>query len=308
MDLVALADFNLVAAHGGFSRAARASGQPKATLSRRVAALEASLGVRLVERGARSLRLTEAGRSLRARTEGALREIAEAGADAAAGTLEPRGLLRVSAPVQIATVALGQVASRFVATHPDVQVEIVAEDRMVDAVAEGFDVVIRVNPAFDRHLVGRRIVEDEVLVVAVPTLAMPGGEDVSARAVVLGPVRGASQWRFKRDGRTRRLTPEVALGLSSLAMVRRAALAGAGVATLPRSMVAADIAAGRLACWGVVDQPSVAIWALHPSRRLVSPKVAAFMRCLAGRVPGPDPPGRLGASVTVFLVGRGRTA
>ena len=284
MDLAALADFNLVAAHGGFSAAARASGRPKATLARRVGELEAELGVRLVERGTRSLRLTEAGRALWARTDGALREIAEAGADAAAGSGAPRGLLRVSAPVQLAAVALGQVAARYVAAYPAVRLEIVAEDRLVDAVTEGFDVVIRVNPAHDERLVGRQLVEDELLVVAAPSVALPDGR--SAQAVVLGAVRSAPLWRFVRDGQALTLTPTVVLGLSSLAMVRHAALAGAGAATLPRSVVAADLAAGRLACWGVLDHPAVAIWALHPSRRLVSPKVTAFMRCLADAFPG----------------------
>ena len=282
MDLAALADFNLVAAHGGFSAAARASGRPKATLARRVGELEAELGVRLVERGARSLRLTEAGRALWARTDGALREISDAGADAAAGGGAPRGLLRVSAPVQIAAVALGQVAARYVAAYPAVQLEIVAEDRLVDAVAEGFDVVIRVNPAPDERLVGRQLVEDELLVVAAPSVAVPGSRDAKVRAVD----RAAPPWRFVRHGRSRVLTPAVVLGLSSLAMLRHAALAGAGAATLPRSIIAADLAAGRLNCWGVADQPAVAIWALHPSRRLVSPKVVAFMRCLADPFPG----------------------
>ena len=286
VDLVALSDFNLGAAHGGFSRAARASGRPKATLSRRVAELEASVGVRLVERGARSLRLGEAGRALWARTEGALREIAEAGADASAGNGEPRGLLRVSAPVQIATVAPGQAAARYVAAYPEVHLEIVAEDRLVDAVEEGFNVVIRVNRAPDQQLVGRQFVEDELLVVAAPSVAVSDGRNASARAVALGAVRATPPWRFMRHGQTRVLTPAIVLGLSSLAIVRQVTLAGAGVATLPRSMVAADIVAGRLACWGVMDQPAVATWALHPSRRLVSPKVVAFMRCLADAFPG----------------------
>ena len=80
MDLEALSDFNLVATHGGFGRAARVTGRSKATLSRHVAELELSLGVRLIERGSLSLRLTDEGRALRDRTDGLLSEIAEAGA------------------------------------------------------------------------------------------------------------------------------------------------------------------------------------------------------------------------------------
>ena len=100
MDLHDLADFNLVAAHGGFGKASRASDRPKATLSRRVRNLEEGLGVRLLERGAHSLRLTQEGKTLFGRTEGLLAEIAEIGAEIGEGRAKPRGRLRVSAPVR----------------------------------------------------------------------------------------------------------------------------------------------------------------------------------------------------------------
>src|SRR3954469_24498905 len=99
MDLPALADFNLVATHGGFGRASRSSGRPKATLSRKVSELEAALGVRLIDRGSRTLRLTHEGRALHDRTQGPLAEISEAELSVAAGTAVPRGKLRVSAPI-----------------------------------------------------------------------------------------------------------------------------------------------------------------------------------------------------------------
>src|SRR5690349_3989127 len=99
MDLQALSDFDLVAAHGGFGRAARVSGRSKATLSRRVAELEQDLGVRLIERGSQSLRLTDEGRGLHERTRGLLSEIAEAGEAVVLGASMPKGRLRVSAPL-----------------------------------------------------------------------------------------------------------------------------------------------------------------------------------------------------------------
>ena len=96
MDLLALADFTLVARHGGFGRAARASGRPKATLSRRVAELEASLDLRLFERGARTLKLTEEGRALFERTGQLLTELEETTTAIASGGHSPRGRLRIS--------------------------------------------------------------------------------------------------------------------------------------------------------------------------------------------------------------------
>ena len=287
MDLLALADFNLVATHGGFGKASRASGRPKATLSRRVMELEEALGVRLLDRGSRSLKLTEQGHSLFARTKGLLRDIADAGAAVSAGQDHPRGPLRISAPVLLAHVALGRFAAGFASSHPDVRLEITAEDRLVDPVEEGYDVVIRVNPAPDDRLVGRCFLRDELVVVAPASADRPPvtGDQPPVRAVVLSSAAQNPVWRISDGKRTESLRPDPVLRLSSLLMVRDAVLAGAGAGLLPRFMVADDIEAGRLACWGTVEDRPVAIWALHPSRRLVSGKVAAFLRCLAEAFP-----------------------
>lgn len=283
MDLEALTSFNLVAAQGGFSRAARFSGRPKATLSRRVAELERSLGVRLIDRGTHTLRLTEEGRALHVRTEGLLAEIVEAGEAVVLGASVPRGRLRVSAPVVFAHVALGRIGARFALAYPDVQLEIVAEDRAVDPVEDGFDLVIRVDPAPDERLVGRRFLTDERMIVAASNLPRPtveGAEpgEIPVGAVVLAGMPPSRVWRMRSaDGRTLTLKPQPVLRLSSLLMARDAALAGAGVALLPKLLVADDVAAGRLALWGAEDAPPVEIWALQSSRRLVGAKVRAFL-------------------------------
>jgi DNA-binding transcriptional LysR family regulator len=205
MDLQALSDFNLVAAHGGFGRASRVSGRSKATLSRRVAELERSLGVRLIERGSRSLRLTEEGRALHERTTGPLSEISEAGEAVALGASTPRGRLRVSAPVVIAHVAFGRIGARFALAYPEVQLEIVAEDRRVDLVEDGYDLVIRVDPSPDDRLVGRRFLNDERLIVAHPDLPRPEGcppdrdSPSSVRAVLLSTTPPDATWRLRSD-------------------------------------------------------------------------------------------------------------
>jgi DNA-binding transcriptional LysR family regulator len=279
MDLSALADFNLVAGHGGFGRASRASGRPKATLSRRVMELEESLGVRLFERGARALRLTEEGEALHARTEGPLSEIDEAGAAIGAG-LAPRGRLRVSAPVLFSHIALGRIAAGFSAAFPAVRLEVTAEDRMVDPVEDGYDLVVRINPRADEALVGRCFLKDRILVVAPPGLDRPAPGD-RVPAVTLLKASADEDWPLD-DGSV--LQPEPILRLSSLLMVRDAVCAGAGAARLPRSLVGPDLAAGRLVAWGATDRP-VALWVLHSSRRLVSRKVAAFVQFLCDAFP-----------------------
>jgi DNA-binding transcriptional LysR family regulator len=290
MDLQALSDFNLVAAHGGFGRASRVSGRSKATLSRRVAELEQSLGVRLIDRGSQSLRLTDEGRALHARTDGPLSEIAEAGEAVALGAATPRGRLRVSAPVVIAHVAFGRIAARFALAYPEVQLEIVAEDRKVDPVEDGYDLVIRVDPSPDESLVGRRFLNDERLVVAHPDLQRPapsadGLADIPVKAVLLTNSPADLVWRMlASQGAEQRLRPEPALRLSSLLMVHDAVRAGAGAALLPKLLVADDIAAGRLAYWGNVG-PAVELWALQSSRRLVGAKVRAFLDVVENAFP-----------------------
>ena len=185
MDLLALADFTLVARHGGFGRAARASGRPKATLSRRVAELEASLDIRLIERGARALKLTEEGRALFERTGALLTELDETVAAIASGGDKPRGRLRISAPVLFSQTAMGRLAAQFSRRYPEVRLDVTTDDRAVDMVEEGYDLVIRVNPDPDESLVGRIFLRDQLVIVASPGLMRPASDAVGP-AVVRG--------------------------------------------------------------------------------------------------------------------------
>lgn len=283
MDLLALADFTLVARHGGFGRAARAAERPKATLSRRVGELEASLGVRLFERGSHTLKLTEEGRALYARTESLLTELDEATTAVASGGDIPRGRLRVSAPMLFSQMALGKIAAQFVLRHPQVQLEITTEDRAVDMVEEGYDLVIRVNPKVDERLVGRVLLRDRLVVVAHPELKLPAGNE-AVRAVVR-PANDTSGWELVTPRGERHVSITPVLKLASLVMIRDAARAGVDASLLPYSLVAADLQAGRLVAWGDAKAPSIEIWALYPSRRLLSARVSAFLEELKQAFP-----------------------
>jgi DNA-binding transcriptional LysR family regulator len=284
MDLLALADFNLVARHGGFGRAARATGRPKATLSRRVAELEADLGLRLLERGARLLKLTQEGRALFERTGALLAEIDETAAALAAGADRPRGRLRISAPLLFSQTAMGTLAAGFALRYPEVRLEVTTEDRPVDMVDEGYDLVIRVNPAPDENLVGRIFLRDRLVVVASPALVRPA-PGVAAPAVV----RTASDDMAWIVAGQPDIAIEPVLRLSSLVMVRDAVRAGVGAGCLPASVVSHDLAAGRLVRWGDVDGPEIALWALYPSRRLLSARVSAFLDYLKAAFPQGTP-------------------
>lgn len=288
MDLLALADFNLVARHGGFGRAARAAGRPKATLSRRVSDLESSLELRLFERGTRTLKLTEEGRALYERTGTLLAELDEAAAAIASGGDRPRGRLRISAPLLFSQTAMGKLAAKFALKYPEVRLEVTTEDRAVDMIEEGYDLVIRVNPDPDESLVGRIFLRDQLVVVASPNLGRPTG-DRAVPAVVRETSDTTSSWDVVAPGGNLRITTEPALCLSSLIMVRDAVRAGVGAARLPVSLVIHDLAVGKLVHWGDVDGPEIALWTLYPSRRLLSARVSAFLDCLKEAFPTGTP-------------------
>lgn len=279
MDLLALVDFNLVARHGGVVRAARASGRPKATLSRHVVVLETSLGVRLFERGARTLVLTEEGKALHARTSGLLSEIEEVAGDISHGGATPRGRLRISAPMLFSQAAMGKLAAGFALKYPDVRLEVTTEDRPVDMVEEGYDLVIRVNPAPDANLIGRIFLRDRLVVVAAPGLARPAAGK-PAPAVIHGVHREPMAWQVGRADGPQVIEVEPVLCLASLFMVRDAVRMGVGAARLPYSLARHDLAGGTLVSWGDVDAPDTALWALYPSRRLLSVRVSAFLAYL----------------------------
>ena len=293
MDLLALSDFNLVATHGGFGRASRASGHAKATLSRRVRELEESLGVRLIERGSRTLRLTDEGAVLHARTEMPFGEITDALQDVRAGLGRPSGRLRVSVPLLFAHVTLGPLAAAFVAAFPEVVLEVTTEDRFVDLVADGVDIVIRVNPRPDDDLVGRCFLWNRLVLVAPAGMPRPPtGTDRHAGATFPAVMRTGTDddevWRVTdpEDGQERLFHPKAVLRLSSPLSVRDAVCAGAGAALVPQTIVGDELATGRLVSWGMSTQPPAEAWVLHASRRLVSPKVAAFVNFVCDYFPG----------------------
>ncbi len=288
MDLLSLADFNLVARHGGFGKASRAAGRPKATLSRRVAELEASLDLRLFERGARDLKLTEEGRALFERTSLLLTEIDETATAIASGGQNPRGRLRISAPLLFSQTAMGKLAADFALKYPEVRLEVTTEDRAVDMIEEAYDLVIRVNPEPDESLVGRTFLRDRLVVVASPDLPRPAN-GAAAPAVVRGTAQQTEAWNVMATTGRASISVTPILSLSSLVMVRDAARMGVGAARLPISLVSHDLADGTLIHWGDVEGSEISLWTLYPTRRLLSARVSAFLDHLREAFPRGTP-------------------
>jgi len=182
---------------------------------------------------------------------------------------------------------MGKIAAAFALKYPDVRLEITTEDRAVDMIEEGYDLVIRVNPAPDESLVGRAFLHDRLVVVARPDLARPA-DGQSVPGVVRG---GGSQetWTVMTSEGPARIRVDPVLVLSSLIMVRDAVRAGVGAAPLPISLVSHDIADGTLRHWGVIEGSKIALWALYPSRRLLSARVSAFIDFLKQAFPKGTP-------------------
>ena len=284
MDLTLLADFNLVAAQEGYAAAGRTSGRSKATLSRNVQRLEDDLGVRLIERTSHAFQLTDDGRMLFTRSEGLLAEVHEIGAEIKGRGPEPRGRLRISAPLVFSHVFLGALAADYKVAYPKVQLEATVEDRRVDLVEEGYDVVVRVNPPAKSNLVGRCFFRDQYVVAAPPGLRRPTARQTRpVTAVVMTHRQERKNWHIQADDAQREIRFEAALRLPSLLMVRDAVVAGAGAAALPLSIVEEDIAAGRLVSWGEQVDGAVEVWVLHTSRRASNSKVLSFVEFVCER-------------------------
>lgn len=287
MDLHALSDFNAVVAHGGFGRASRATGRPKASLSRRVMQLEETMGVRLLQRGAGTLMLTEEGQTLHASTSRLLSEIEEAADLVGMNSRRPNGRLRISAPTVLAYESLGRITATYIAEYPDVRVDVIAEDRFVDLIADDYDIVIRANPAPDTELAGRCFLRGELVVVATPSLASElkhlsgvNTQPVIIPAVTLLSAPDNDVWRIAGTLGARVFHPRVVARFSSISMICDAALAGAGAAVLPVYKVRAELESGRLESLGALRDRSVEVWALYATRRQLSPKISAFVKLL----------------------------
>ena len=153
--LTGLVAFVRVAEASSFSEAARRLGVSKSAISKQIAALEGRLGARLLNRSTRKLSLTEAGRRFYERAARILAEADEAALEVARQAEAPRGRLRVNAPMTFGVMHLGRAVAEFLAREPEVEVELVLDDRYVDLVEEGVDVAIRIADLPDSSLVAR---------------------------------------------------------------------------------------------------------------------------------------------------------
>jgi DNA-binding transcriptional LysR family regulator len=287
-----LNDYLLYAAvvtHGGFAPAGRALRQPKSTLSRRIAQLEARLGVRLIERTTRRFRVTEVGQAFYERCRIVALDVEQADAVAAEAKNEPHGVIRFSCPTGLVE-SLSPTLPIFLARFPKVRLQVIAVDRAVDLIDERIDVALRVRTTLttDAALTMRTLGRSRRILVAGPQLAARcDGLRIEALADLptLSPTdqSGEITWALEGpEGESHALRHEPRLTCGDFMALRDAAAANAGVAFLPDHACRDDLATGRLVRvfpdWRSEDG---IVHIVFTTRRGLPPAVRAFIDHLA---------------------------
>lgn len=283
--LAAMFTFRRVVELGSFTAAARELDLSNAGVSKHVRELEAELGVALLVRTTRRIALTEAGRGYFERAVSILDAVDAAEAELGLLQGEAVGRLRISAPVSLGVLHLAPLLAEFCRLHPRLRPELVLDDRLVDLVAEGFDVALRVRRSLaDSSLVARRVCGVQRLLVAAPAYLADHGVPDSLDALAGHRLLGFSHadtsdaWSFIEEGAERTLAIEPTLRANVGIALREALLAGAGIGYSPDFIVGADVRAGRLQrVLPTLDSPPLALHVVFPSSRLLPPKVRVFV-------------------------------
>lgn len=239
LDLNHVDTFVRVVEAQSFTAAAKALGVPKSTVSRRVTALEASLGVRLLRRTTRKLSLTDAGTSFYARVSSALASVYEASTAASDSDGEPRGAVRITAPVDFGIDPLPGILARFAAQYPCIYVETVLTPRRVDMVEEGFDLAVRAGKMADSSLVARKVANGEARLFASPAYLAKAGTPkklsdlLKHQFVMFRPKNGEMEMELEGPRGAETLTVKGPIGVDDFGFVREAVMAGAGIGLIP---------------------------------------------------------------------------
>lgn len=288
--------FARVVEEGSFSRAGERLGLPKSTVSRRVAALEAELGERLLLRTTRKLSLTDLGHSLLAHARQVADEAEAASALAQHRQVAPSGKLRVSMPGDFAAGVLSQVLAEFVARYPAISLEVDLSPRRVDLIGEGFDLAIRMGELADDATLAARLLADlsQGLYASPAYLARRGAPSEPEALMehdtlqILFRHGEPRPWVLERDGQRWEGIPPARARANSPDLLIRMARAGAGVAMVADHFAEAHVKSGELVPL-LVDwyPPSAPAWAVFPGRRLMPARTRVFLDALQAEFTGP---------------------
>lgn len=298
MDRLAEMDaFVQVVDSGGFTEAARKMGLSKSAVSKHVSALEARLAVRLLNRTTRRVSPTEVGLAYYDRARVVLADAAEADSMVTAMQAVPQGSLRVSAPVSFGIHQLSEAVARFLCAYPQVDVNLVLDDRFAELVAEGFDVAVRIGVLEDSSLKARKLAETRRLLVAAPDYLARHGmpdrlEDLNAhRLLHYSNLSTGNFWRLHTaSGQERQIRVGGQLTANNGESLMKAAEAGIGIALLPSFLLGDALTSGRLVEILPGRGPdTLGIHALFPQGRFPQPKLRAFVDFLVEHFRGMGP-------------------
>ncbi len=289
---------------GSLAAAGRRLQLSRSQVSKLIQGLEARLGTALLVRTSRSLTLTDAGRGYHERVVDILARLDEAEQSLAGLQQDPQGPLRVNAPMSFGMRQLAPLMPAFLRRFPRVRVELHLDDRLLDPVEGGFDVTVRVAALVDSSLVARRLCDVPRVLCASPHYLEAQGpplrpEELRSRDCLhYGYLASGSDWLLERAGGERVTVPvQGALCSNNAEALQQAALGGAGIALLPRFVVAEDLRAGRLvevmAGW---EAPRIAAHALFVRTPCLPAKLRAFVDHLVAAWQPGDAPDRSGSA------------
>ena len=281
--LAAMEAFVVVVDTGSFSAAARRLNVGQPAVSKMVAQLEDRLGVKLLVRTTRGLTATEAGLNYYERARRSIEEADEAELSARTAGSSLTGRLRICAAVTFARIHLIPRLPEFLARHPELEMDVMLDDRNIDLVQERIDVALRMGRLVDSTLTARRIASSPHAVLATPSYFARSGEpakpgDLAGHEAVIYDQRGGGPaWTFQRDGAQIAVTLKGRLRVSAAEGLRAAVLANAGLAIVSEWMFAPEIADGTvkvvLKDW---ELPRIDLWAVSPAGRTATVKARTF--------------------------------
>ncbi|MGE6743947.1 LysR substrate-binding domain-containing protein [Allorhizobium pseudoryzae] len=302
-----LAVFLAVAEHLSFTKAAEILAMSRPTVSAQVDQLERRLGVRLLHRSTRHLSLTEAGAAFHDRLRNVTAMVQEAERAAMHHQAAPVGRLRISAPPDLGSSHLTPMIARFLADHPEIEIELELSNSAVNLIERKFDLAVRGTLRIDETLITRKLGESAVVICASPDyLSRHAGpehpEDLADhRCLHFSGLRWGRNWEMRQGEDLRRVQITPSFEVNDGRNLCEAALCGLGITLLPTFVVGSHIRAGRLvrilADWHVAEVP---LHAVYPDNRLIAAKVKSFVSYLADEFRrDPDLSGAVGRAPTV---------
>lgn len=293
--LAAMRAYATVVSAGSYAAAGRRLGITRSAVSKAVMELESTLGARLLDRTTRRVHPTEAGLAYNERCIDILARIEETERQVSQLHEEPKGILKINAPMSFGALHLGAAIVDFMAAYPDLKIELALNDRFVDPIEEGVDVTIRIAVLQDSSLIARKLAPARRLLVASPDylsrrgMPLEPGDLAEHRCLNFGHTTTMQRWQLVADGETLTVPIGSAFCSNNGDVLRLAALAGQGITKLPTFLVGPDVEAGRLAIV-LPDFPPVelGIFALYAPNRYLAAKVRAFIDFLVDRF-GPYP-------------------